>query len=207
MWRIPSRCGRWVLSKLTGARVHNLETDFNAYRRHLIQNVPLYGDMNRFIPALAGWYGATIGEVQIGPENGPSNPNRHGLFRELPVFFDVLTVRFLLRYMNRPLHFFGRLAALGALLAAGTLAYLLGVLAFHPHLSLLESHEPMLVFSSLLVLAAIQLLALGLLCELLVRHYHTVDTSTPYVVDRLIRFGAELQAVRLPEKHQSGFQS
>jgi hypothetical protein len=91
----------------------------------VIQNIPLYGEMHRFIPALASWYGASICEIPIKNVNRERGKSHYGIGRTFRVFFDLLTIRFLLKYMSRPLHFFGGFGALGILVAACISAYLL----------------------------------------------------------------------------------
>jgi glycosyltransferase involved in cell wall biosynthesis len=113
MRRIPSRCANWLMAKLSGVDIHDFGTTFKAYRREVIHNIPLYGEMHRFIPALASWYGASICEIPIRNINRESGKSHYGIGRTFRVFFDLLTIRFLLRYMSRPLHFFGGFGIMG----------------------------------------------------------------------------------------------
>ena len=117
--RIPSSCANWLMAALSGVRIHDFGTTFKAYRREVIQNIPLYGEMHRFIPALASWYGASICEIPISNPARESGRSHYGISRTFRVFFDLLTIRFLLRYMTRPLHFFGSIGALGVLRGLG----------------------------------------------------------------------------------------
>ncbi len=96
MRRIPSRCANWLMAKLSGVDIHDFGTTFKAYRRELIRRIPLYGEMHRFIPALASWYGATICEVSIRNTNRERGKSHYGIGRTFRVFFDLLTIRFLL---------------------------------------------------------------------------------------------------------------
>ena len=100
-----------------------------------------------------------------------------GLGARFRVFFDLLTIRFLLRYMSRPLHFFGGFGALGMLVGSIISMGLLVLKVMHPHQSLMDQHGPLFVVGAVLIVAGIQLLALGLLGELQVRHYHTMQNS------------------------------
>ncbi len=117
-------------------------------------------------------------------ERGKSH---YGIGRTFRVLFDLVTIRFLLRYMGRPMHFFGGFGALGILVGGVISTVLLGEKLFHPHQSLMELHGPMFVVGAVLIVAGIQLLAIGLLGELQVRHYHTMQDRAPYTVDRLVR--------------------
>lgn len=187
MRRIPSRCANWLMAKLSGVDIHDFGTTFKAYRREVIHNIPLYGEMHRFIPALASWYGASICEIPIKNVNREKGKSHYGIGRTFRVFFDLMTIRFLLRYMGRPMHFFGGFGAMGILAGSFISTILLALKVIHPHQSLMEAHGPLFVVGAVLIVAGIQLLAIGLLGELQVRHYHTMQNRAPYTVDRLVR--------------------
>src|SRR5881628_1880500 len=107
MRQLPSRAANWMMAKLSGIDLHDFGTTFKAYRREIIQEIQLYGELHRFIPALAAGAGARIAEIPIkNPprQNGKSN---YGLSRAFRVFLDLLSTKFLLDYSTRPLHFFG----------------------------------------------------------------------------------------------------
>jgi hypothetical protein len=146
--------------------------------------------MHRFIPALASWYGASICEIPIRNANRERGKSHYGIGRTFSVFFDLLTIRFLLRYMGRPLHFFGGFGALGMLAGSIISTVLLGLKLEHPHQSVMDLHGPMFVIGAVLIVAGIQLLAIGLLGELQVRHFHTSQQRTPYTVDRIVRLAS-----------------
>jgi len=187
MRRIPSRIANWLMAKLSGVDIHDFGTTFKAYRREVIHNIPLYGEMHRFIPALASWYGASICEIPIKNVDRLKGKSHYGIGRTFRVFFDLLTIRFLLKYMSRPLHFFGSFGAISILLGGIMSAMLLGMKILNPHANVMDQHAPMFVIAGILILAGVQLLALGLLGELQVRHYYTNQQPAPYTVDRLVR--------------------
>jgi len=187
MRRIPSRIANWLMAKLSGVNIHDFGTTFKAYRHEVIQNVPLYGEMHRFIPALASWYGASICEIPIKNVNREKGKSHYGIGRTFRVFFDLLTIRFLLRYMTRPLHFFGGFGALGIMAGSFISALLLGIKILNPHQNVMDQHAPLFVIAGVLIVAGVQLLALGLLGELQVRHYYSSQRHTPYTIDRLVR--------------------
>ena len=188
--RIPSRCANWLMAKLSGVDIHDFGTTFKAYRREVIQNIPLYGEMHRFIPALASWYGASICEIPIRNMNRERGRSHYGLGRTFGVFFDLLTIRFLLRYMGSPLHFFGGFGALGIVSGSIISTFLLGMKILNPHLSVMDQHGPLFVIGAVLIVAGLQMLAIGLLGELQVRHYHTSQHRAPYTVDRVVRLAS-----------------
>ncbi len=184
--RIPSAAANRLMAMLSGVNIHDFGTTFKAYRREVIQNIPLYGEMHRFIPALASWYGATICEIPISNPARAAGRSHYGLSRTFRVLFDLLTIRFLLRYMTRPLHFFGTFGALG-MVSGGLLAAWLLVLKLITHGAVANQHAPLFIIAAVLILAGIQMLGIGLLGELQVRHFHTADHRAPYAVDRLLR--------------------
>ena len=185
--RIPSACANWIMARLSGVPIHDFGTTFKAYRREVIQNIPLYGEMHRFIPALASWYGASICEIPIRNVKRERGKSHYGLGRTFRVLFDLMTIRFLLRYMSRPLHLFGGFGILGMFTGSVMAAALLGIKLLNPQVSVMESHGPMFVIASVLIVAGLQLLALGLLGELQVRHYYSSQRPASYTVDRLVR--------------------
>jgi len=192
MRRFPSRIANWLMAKLSGVDIHDFGTTFKAYRRELLQEVPLYGEMHRFIPALASWHGATICEIPI-KNIVATRKSHYGISRTFRVLFDLMTIRFLLRYLTRPLHFFGRWGVLSGM-AGGGIAIWLGFEKFVRHVQLMDHHGPMMIFAAVLFLAGVQLLALGLLGEMQVRHYFTAFEATPYSVARVIRTKQETKA-------------
>ena len=187
MRRIPSRCANWLMAKLSGVPIHDFGTTFKAYRREVIQNIPLYGEMHRFIPALASWFGASICEVPISNVKREHGKSHYGIERTFGVFFDLLTIRFLLKYMNRPMHFFGGFGALSILAGSCMAAILLGIKFLNPQTSVMHDHGPLFVIGSVLIVAGIQLLAIGLLGELLVRLFYAGRQSTPYSIESMLR--------------------
>jgi glycosyltransferase involved in cell wall biosynthesis len=198
MRRIPSRCANWLMAKLSGVDIHDFGTTYKAYRREVIHNIPLYGEMHRFIPALASWYGASICEVPITNVSRVGGKSHYGISRTFRVFFDLMTIRFLLKYMTRPLHFFGLFGALGILGGSGLSVFLLALKVFTRQ-HVMDEHGPLFVVAAVMILAGIQLLAIGLLGELQVRHYHTATQRAPYTIDRLVRLRASEESSILPD--------
>ena len=184
--QLPSRMANWLLRRASGVDIHDFGTTFKAYRREVIQNIPLYADMHRFIPAMASWYGATICEVPISNPARESGTSHYGLGRTFRVIFDLLTIRFLLRYMTRPLHLFGGVGSLALLSGGGIAAWLLVYKLFSHH-AVGGEHGPWFVIAAVLLLAGIQLIGIGLLGELQVRHFFAQGQRTPYAVERVVR--------------------
>ena len=205
MRRIPSRCANWLMAKLSGVPIHDFGTTFKAYRRDVIQSIPLYGEMHRFIPALASWYGASICEIPIRNINREAGKSHYGIGRTFRVFFDLLTIRFLLHYMSRPLHFFGGIGMLALMGGSAMGVVLLVMKIMNPAMSMMHHHGPLFVFGSVMIVAGIQLLAIGLLGELQVRHYYTSQHPSSYTVDRLVRLVSTDEQNLLSESKEDNF--
>lgn len=184
--RIPSRCANWLMAKLSDVDIHDFGTTYKAYRRDLLSQVPLYGELHRFIPALASWHGATICEIPIHNQEREFGASHYGISRTFRVFFDLMTIRFLLRYLQRPLHFFGTVGVL-----SGFAGFVIGMVLMLEklilHVDIVPTHGPLLVFAAVLIVAGVQLLGLGLLGEMQVRHYHEPAKHAPYSVERVLR--------------------
>lgn len=200
MRRVPSRFANWLMARLCGVDIHDFGTTFKAYRSELIQNIPLYGEMHRFIPALASWYGASICEVPIKNVNRERGKSHYGIGRTFRVFFDLMTIRFLLKFIGRPLHFFGAIGAVGTMIGSILSATLLGIKILSPQLNVMDHHEPIAVIAAVLILGGIQMLAIGLLGELQVRHYYTRQQPSLYTVDRILRVPSQQEQTTLSER-------
>src|SRR5258708_5774147 len=160
--RIPSRCANWLMAKLSGVDIHDFGTTFKAYRREILEQVPLYGELHRFIPALASWHGASICEVPIRNLNRERGVSHYGISRTFRVFFHLITIRFLLRYLSRPLHFFGTVGMFGIMAGCGVSGWLILQKLLH-QADVMYPHGPLMMFSAVLLLARANMLAVGLL--------------------------------------------
>jgi glycosyltransferase involved in cell wall biosynthesis len=182
--RIPSRCANWLMARLSGVDIHDFGTTFKAYRRDQLAQVPLYGEMHRFIPALASWHGARMCEIPIRNVVRERGESHYGLGRTFRVFFDLITIRFLLRHMERPMHFFGMIGLLAGL-AGGGIALVLMAHKLLWHENMMDSHGPLIVFAAVLILAGVQMLALGLLGDMQSHQYHG-NGGHAYSVERVL---------------------
>ncbi len=184
--RLPSRIANWMMSKLSGVDIHDFGTTFKVYRRDTIKDIRLYGELHRFIPALAAWNGATVVEVPIHNIVRPEGKSHYGISRTVRVFFDIITIRFLLRYMSRPLHFFGPPGFLG-LMAGAAILFFLFIEKVFLRMDLILEHGPLLVLATMLFLFGVQVLAVGLLGELLMRTHFDANRRPTYRVERITR--------------------
>ena len=183
--RVPSRLANWMMAKLSGVNIHDFGTTFRVYRRETIKDVHLYGELHRFIPALAAWNGAKVIEVPITNIVRPGGKSHYGISRTLRVLFDIITVRFLLRYMTRPLHFFGPPGLLGILIGSAILLVLF-VEKILLHSDIFVRHGPLMVLGMMLCLFGVQLLAVGLVSELLMRTHFESGANPLYRVEYVI---------------------
>ena len=198
MRRIPSRIANWMMAKMSGVDIHDFGTTFKAYRREILEQVPLYGELHRFIPALASWHGATICEVPIRNVNRERGVSHYGITRTFRVFFDLITIRFLLRYLSRPLHFFGWHVSAWPAFSEGVASWSglgSGKKFLHVQRPVMASHGPLMMAALGLLLGGLNLLAIGLLGEMQVRHYHEPRHRVPYSVDRVLRSQNEEHSV------------
>jgi glycosyltransferase involved in cell wall biosynthesis len=197
MRRIPSRCANWLMAKLSGVDIHDFGTTFKAYRREILEQVPLYGELHRFIPALASWHGASICEVPIRNINRERGVSHYGISRTFRVFFDLITIRFLLKYLSRPLHFFGTVGTVSIVSGCGVAFWLALEKVLH-QADVMTKHGPLMIFAAVLLLAGFNMLAIGLLGEMQVRHFHEPTQRAPYSVERVLR--AQSEESTIPEQ-------
>ncbi|MGA8038352.1 MAG: glycosyltransferase family 2 protein [Candidatus Acidiferrales bacterium] len=193
MRRLPSRIANWMMAKLSGVDIHDFGTTFKVYRREIIKDIPLYGEMHRFIPALGAWNGARIIEVPIKNIERPGGKSHYGISRTFRVFFDIITIRFLMRYMTRPLHFFGPPGVLG-LLSGGAILFFLMLEKLFTHMDVIVAHGPLMVLGMMLCLFGVQLLAVGLVGELLMRTHFESRQNKVYRVERVFPSARSIEA-------------
>jgi len=177
--RIPSATANWLISRVTGVYLHDYGCALKAYRRDVIREVRLYGDLHRFIPAIASYFGVSIAEVPVSYRRRQFGQSKYGIGRTVRVLLDLLTVRFLLSYSTRPIHIFGLLGLLSIVLGAGIGIYLTAI-KFLYGAALAE--RPLLLFGILLVMVGVQLVTMGLLGEMVVRTYYESQDKHIYAV-------------------------
>jgi glycosyltransferase involved in cell wall biosynthesis len=177
--RIPSATANWLISRVTGVYLHDYGCALKAYRSEVINEIRLYGDLHRFIPAIASYIGVRIAEVPVSYRPRQYGQSKYGIGRTVRVLLDLLTVRFLLSYSTRPIHIFGLLGLLSILLGVGIGVYLT-VIKFLYQAALAE--RPLLLFAILLVMVGVQLVTMGLLGEMVVRTYYESQDKPIYAV-------------------------
>jgi len=184
--KIPSRIANWLASQISGVDIHDFGTTFKAYKREVLSELHLYGDMHRFIPALLSRSGVKIIEIPIKNIVRPKGSSNYGISRTFRVVFDLITLRFLLGYITRPLHFFGRAAAYCILAALFMSAYILYD-KFVYSVPILVAHGPMAGLAAVLLLVGLILITTGLIGEMISRVYFESTNRKIYSVRKVHR--------------------
>lgn len=181
--RLPSMLANWLISRVTGIRLHDFGCTLKAYRREVVEHLRLYGEMHRFIPAIASWMGISLTEVETHHRARRFGRSKYGIFRTLRVLLDLITVKFLLSFATKPIQVFGLLGicAAGAGFAIGGYLSVLK-LAFGAQIG----GRPLLFLGILLIVVGVQLIVMGLLGELLVRVYHESQRKPIYMIKRVL---------------------
>lgn len=184
--RVPSQIANRLISFTTGVHLHDYGCTLKVMRSEVAKNIQLYGEMHRFIPAVASWMGVDIDEVVVSHRPRQEGQSKYGITRTLRVLLDLLTVKFLLNYSSRPLQIFG---SVGFLL--GGTGFVLGCYLTWVKYALGQpiSGRPLLLLAILLMFSGLQLVSLGLLGELLARLYHETRSRPPYAIREMLSAG------------------
>ena len=182
---LPSLIANWLTAKITGVKLHDFGCTLKAYRREILTETKLYGEMHRFIPALASWSGARISEMVVNHRPRTSGTAKYGLGRTLKVILDLITIKFLGSFSTKPIYIFGGLGLLSALWAVvfgSAVLYQKYISARH----LAMNRNPLLNLTALLIATTIQFILMGLLAELLVRTYHESQNRPTYTIKEIL---------------------
>jgi len=181
--RLPSIIANWLISNVTGVKLHDYGCSLKAYRRDVIKNLKLYGEMHRFIPAIASWYGVRIAEVETVHYPRLRGKSKYGISRTIKVVLDLITVKFLQSFSTKPIQFFGPVGMVSGFLGFLISLYLsIDKLFFGRDIG----GRPLLLLGALLIIVGIQLIGMGLLGEMLVRVYHESQRKPIYVIKKVI---------------------
>jgi len=185
--RLPSMLANALISKVTGVPLHDYGCTLKVYRREVVENLRLYGEMHRFIPALASWVGGTIDEVPVGHHSRRFGQSKYGISRTLRVILDLMTVKFLLRYSTHPIQMFGKIGMLFGIPGVLMLLYVglahLSFLLFGTEVGAGLLKRPFWVITPfMLILFCMQFISMGLLAEVQIRTYHESQNRPIYVI-------------------------
>ena len=181
--RLPSMMANGLISRVTGVHLHDYGCTLKAYRKEVIKNVRLYGEMHRFIPAIASWVGASITEVETNHHPRKFGKSKYGISRTIRVVLDLITVKFLQSFSTRPIHAFGPWG-----LALGLVGFLVALYLSFEKLVMGESigTRPLLFLSVLMMILGVQLVIRGLVGEMLARVYHESQGKPIYTVRKVL---------------------
>ncbi len=176
--KLPSMVANWLISRVTGVKLHDYGCSLKAYKADVVKNINLYGEMHRFIPAVASWYGVKITEVETLHHPRRYGSSKYGFSRTVRVILDLVTVKFLQSFSTKPLQAFGPPGLLFGISGFAINIYLV--------IEKISGHDiggrPLLLLGVLLIIVGIQLIVMGLLGELLVRVYHESQQKPIYVL-------------------------
>ncbi len=196
--KIPSQIANRIISWIGGVPLHDYGCSLKAYRREVIQDVRLYGEMHRFIPIYASWAGARVTEIPVDHHARTMGRSKYGISRTIKVVFDLMTIKFMASYQTKPIYVFGTfgMLALIASIAAGVYAVflkganLLGLPQYHADFV----ETPLPIMCIVMFAISVQFFLMGLLAELLVRTYHESQDKAIYAVRETVGFEKQLSA-------------
>ena len=186
--RLPSMLANRMISGATHVELHDYGCSLKAYRNEVVKNIRLYGELHRFIPALASWMGVTVAEIPVNDRKRKFGKSKYGISRTFRVLLDLFTVRFMLGYSTRPLHIFG-----GVGLGSFALGLLIGLYLTFVKFALGQDigSRPLLLLAVLLVLLGVQMIGMGLLAEMMTRTYYEAQGKPIYVIREELDAGGQ----------------
>ncbi|MDO8669447.1 MAG: glycosyltransferase family 2 protein [Candidatus Buchananbacteria bacterium] len=183
--RLTSRIANWLIAKISGVKIHDFGCSLKAYRKEVIKNVKLYGEMHRFIAVLASWQGAKIAEVEVSFSPRKFGSSKYGMERILKVFLDLVVIKFLSGYSTKPIYFFGKAGFYSIIISF--LAFALAIYyKFWGGKSFIETPLPILI--ALFFIVGVLLVLIGLLAEMIMRIYHQSQDQKTYIIKEKINF-------------------
>ncbi len=180
--KLPSKIANKIISSTTGVHLHDYGCTLKAFKADVIKNIKLYGEMHRFIPAIASAMGVSIAEVKVNHRSRKYGSSKYGISRTLRVILDLITVKFLLNYATRPIHVFGAIGFVSG--SAGMLIAFIMTLQ-RQFYGMPLSDRPLLLFAILLIFVGVQFVTIGLVAEMLARTYHESQDKPTYYVRQI----------------------
>jgi glycosyltransferase involved in cell wall biosynthesis len=180
--RVPSIVANQLISWATGVKLHDYGCSLKVFRSEVVKPLRLYGEMHRFLPAIASQFGVRIAELEVNHRARTAGASKYGLSRTVRVILDLLTVKFLLNYSTRPLQIFGLFGIIAGVLGTAILGYL-GYVRLFASQSI--GDRPLLLLGMMLVFIGVQLLTFGLLAELLARTYYESQNKPVYAIGEI----------------------
>jgi glycosyltransferase involved in cell wall biosynthesis len=185
--RLPSIIANKLIVKMTDVEIHDFGCTLKAYKKEIIDNINLYGEMHRFLPALARWVGASITEIKVKHHPRTHGKSKYGISRTTRVLLDLMTIKFLLSYSTKPIRFFGKIGLGSGFLGFIICLYLsIGKIFFPSDATSLARRMPMLLLGVLLILVGIQFITMGLLAEIMIRTYYESQSKPIYYIREIV---------------------
>ncbi len=182
--KFPSIVANKIISKLTGVRLHDYGCTLKAYRKEVIDNIDLYGEMHRYIPAVASRIGVKVTEIPVMHHSRKFGKSKYGISRTIRVVLDIITIKFLLSYSQRPIQIFGLLG-----LFSGTAGFIitLYLVIMRIFFDMGLADRPLFILSIFMIFIGVQLITMGLLAEMNMRIYHEAQNKPTYVIKDIIQ--------------------
>ena len=187
---LPSRMANWMIGKITGIKLHDYGCTLKAYKAESLKSIRLYGEMHRFIPALARWGGEKVAEMVVNHRPRTTGQTKYGLSRTFKVVLDLITIKFLASFSTKPIHIFGGLGVLCFLASFLSGLTVLGMKVFSGDSM---NRNPLFMISLMLMIASIQFVLMGLLAEMMVRTYHESQDRPIYVIEKILEPESETE--------------
>lgn len=183
---LPSRIANWLISRVTGVHLHDFGCSLKAYRAEIVRDIHLYGELHRFIPAIASWQGVSVTEIPVNHSARQFGKSKYGIDRTIRVILDLITVRFLLQFGTRPMQIFGLFGITSGVVGFVMAAYLTLVKIFTQQPI---GDRPLLLLAVLMIVIGVQFISLGLIGELVIRSYYEAQNKPIYVVREKLNTG------------------
>ena len=179
--RIPSKIANKLIANVTGLKLHDYGCSLKAFKKEIVDDIKLYGELHRFLPVLANIEGAKIKEIKVNHRSRKYGSSKYGIDRTFRVLMDLLTVWFMTKFLTRPMYGFGFFGIVSILISFGMTSYLFIIKLLGNDIG----NRPMLMFALILGIAGVQLFSFGLLGELLIRTYHESQNRPIYRIRKI----------------------
>ena len=179
--RIPSKIANKLIANVTGLKLHDYGCSLKAFKKEILDDIKLYGELHRFLPVLAKIEGAKIKEIKVNHRSRKYGSSKYGIDRTFRVLMDLLTVWFMTKFLTRPMYGFGFVGIISILVSLGMTSYLFIIKLLGNDIG----NRPMLMFALILGIAGVQLFSFGLLGELLIRTYHESQNRPIYRIRKI----------------------
>jgi glycosyltransferase involved in cell wall biosynthesis len=181
--KLPSKIANWLIAKLTGVRIHDYGCTLKAYSRDVVKNIELYGEMHRYIPAVASWMGISLAEVPVHHHGRKFGKSKYGISRTIRVILDIIILKYLLTYSQKPIQIFGGIGLFTGAVGGIITIYLIIMRLFF---NVALSSRPLFTLSIFMIFIGVQLITMGILGELLMRTYHEASGKPTYAIKQII---------------------